>query len=405
MYRLVLLLILLFPILAIGQDTIQSNTIEKDSYDSFKKGDWEETIKIGKLGLKNKSDYFYLRHRMGIAYYNLKKYRLAEKEFRMALKFDSYSELNNEYLYYSYLKNDSYDLARKQTKKFTNDLRATTLTKSMAYAPLAYLEVGKKISGNTTLFSDANYFQIGFNHRLGRSLSVSHAYSSYTQTTSFGEINQNQYYLGLQVPIAKTWLITPSAHLLSYKLETEYSYVPSQPPFASTPKAITEISKYNETNLVVSIAAKKVTSVVDIIPALSYSNLNKRDQLQGSLTVNLYPFGSNKFSLGSTAIVQKDSAVSGFGYRFLMNYQPIRTFKLTATYYNGNMLNYNEDNGFVVNNSFYYTNYKIAIIPELQLSKRVSIYSVFQHENKSESNFINNFNYTTILFGLKLNTF
>ena len=403
MYRLVILLFVI-PLIGNSQTIVSSDVIERNNYEAYKKSDWKSTLKTGKMGIRNGSDYFNLRLRMGIAYYNCKKYRLAEKEFRKALKFDSYNDLNQEYLYLSYLKNESYDLGMKYSRKFNSELSDKMATRSSPLIPLFYMEGGQKISDSTSFVSSANYFQIGFSNRIGKSLSLSHAFTNYSQKTSFGKINQQQYYLGVQIPIAKTFLITPSVHILHFKLENEYSYVPSHPPFMPAPKEISEIVTYTENNIILSVAAKKSSAYFDVIPALSYSNLNLRKQYQGSLTVVAYPFGSNKFSLGATTILQKDSTLNGFGYRIQLGYQPINKFKISASYYNGNMLNYNEDNGFVANNSFFYTNYKVSVIPEIQLSKRLSVYGIVQRENKSASS-TNNFNYTTILFGLKLKTF
>lgn len=69
MYRLayVLLIIVMFP--AIGQTKRDFVSFNKASYELYTQKKWDELIIVGKEALKNNFDFYYLRVRLGIAYY------------------------------------------------------------------------------------------------------------------------------------------------------------------------------------------------------------------------------------------------------------------------------------------------------------------------------------------------
>src|SRR4051812_35293694 len=60
-----------------AQAVLNFQTVEDSSYALYLKKDWKGLEQFGKQAIKSKIDYFYLRERIGIAYYEQKKYQLA----------------------------------------------------------------------------------------------------------------------------------------------------------------------------------------------------------------------------------------------------------------------------------------------------------------------------------------
>ena len=71
------LLVLSFLIIAIkgiSQDTINSATVEQKSYQLYIDKNWTELIQFVGKAIDKGYDYYYLRLRIGIAYYERKNY-------------------------------------------------------------------------------------------------------------------------------------------------------------------------------------------------------------------------------------------------------------------------------------------------------------------------------------------
>jgi len=123
MRKLILIISTWFVLFTIvqGQAVMNFSSLDKQTYGLYLDKNWKDLVSLGKKGLDNGFDYFYLRMRIGIAYYELGNYRRAIPHFRKALVFNSKDQYANEYLYYSYLfsgrKADAINLSEKFTPK------------------------------------------------------------------------------------------------------------------------------------------------------------------------------------------------------------------------------------------------------------------------------------------------
>ncbi len=104
MKRIIVALTLLVGIsLTAESQTLSVVQVDKQTYDYYINGQWKELITLANKAIKQGIDFFYLRTRLGIAYYNRGQYRLAIKHFRKALQWYPKDKIILEYLYYSYL--------------------------------------------------------------------------------------------------------------------------------------------------------------------------------------------------------------------------------------------------------------------------------------------------------------
>ena len=101
MYRLIIILSLILLFRAGNSQDFKS--VDQGTYGLYMEQHWDELIRIWKEGLKQDIDYYYLRMRIGIAYYETKNYKASQAHFRKALEFNQGDPVASEYLYYAYL--------------------------------------------------------------------------------------------------------------------------------------------------------------------------------------------------------------------------------------------------------------------------------------------------------------
>ncbi|VAW25639.1 hypothetical protein MNBD_BACTEROID04-1488, partial [hydrothermal vent metagenome] len=76
--------------------------VDSTSYALYLKQDWKSLITLGKKSRAEGIDFYYLKVRMGIAYYKEGKMLSAIKFLEEANKVDSYDVVVQEYLYWAY---------------------------------------------------------------------------------------------------------------------------------------------------------------------------------------------------------------------------------------------------------------------------------------------------------------
>ena len=77
--------------------------VDSTTYQLYLDKSWDELIHVGKDAVKKDIDYYFLRMRIGIAYYEKNNYKSAQSHFRKALEFNTGDPVASEYLYYAYL--------------------------------------------------------------------------------------------------------------------------------------------------------------------------------------------------------------------------------------------------------------------------------------------------------------
>jgi len=97
----ILILSILVPVGLSAQEKISFAELDKDTYDLYQKADWKQLKDLGEKGLQAGYDYYYIRMRLGVSYYELNRYEKAASHFRKALEFNDNDPAALEYLYYS----------------------------------------------------------------------------------------------------------------------------------------------------------------------------------------------------------------------------------------------------------------------------------------------------------------
>ena len=101
----VIFAVLIFSLLPVNPVFASTDfkTVDSETYRLFNQQKWDSVILIGKSALRENIDYFYLRLRIGISYFEIKKYILAIEHLGKAHEFNSIDPIAMEYLYESYI--------------------------------------------------------------------------------------------------------------------------------------------------------------------------------------------------------------------------------------------------------------------------------------------------------------
>ena len=122
---------------------IDFQTLDRETYRLYQEEKWDSLVDLGKAGIKQGFDYYYLRYRMGVAYYSMKNYIKAKLHFGKAYEFNQNDNALLTYLYYTnlYLNRD------KQARNFAQKIpearrKELQIDDDLGFVDKIYLEGG-----------------------------------------------------------------------------------------------------------------------------------------------------------------------------------------------------------------------------------------------------------------------
>lgn len=278
-----ILIIIFFPLLINAQTYPDFKNIDKKTYDFYENQNWDSLIVVGKEALKNNNDYFYMRARLGMAYYQKQNYTKAVQNFEKALQFNSTDVFALEYLYYSYLFLNREQETKLLLTKFPESLKSKlNITKEKIINNI-YFETGYTFNnnisknGNINLFGndsiygeqdlngDIFYAHAGLSKSIGKRVSLYFGYRNlnidkekqiqyresminrdstvysywgyenyYSYNTTYNlkseeyKQHQNEFYINSSVQLSKGFKITPAFHFVNVKYSSPYANYTAQ---------------------------------------------------------------------------------------------------------------------------------------------------------------------------------
>lgn len=335
MRKLIFLISAWFVLLTVvqGQEVMNYTSLDKQTYELYLDKNWKGLVSLGKNGLDNGIDYFYLRMRIGIAYYELGNYRRAIPHFRKALIFNSKDQFANEYLYYSYLFSgrnaDAINLSEKFTAKLKKKLeikKVTGLKSFSVYNTYSYNTNQEKLddfniladtstNGWQNVMRNYNLIQLNFEHIVSPKLRLSHGYGylikqryHFFREDGASVLYPKETYKQLQVYISGNLLV---GHGFTAGLTLHYINL--------RPLAYYETggtggwqsgSIYASTNPSNNFAGyfslSKNLGSFTVGLGLGAANLNDNMQFQKDLLFSVFPLGNLNFYLSSKATHHSD---------------------------------------------------------------------------------------------------
>lgn len=305
----------LFLITALSGDLVraqQDTTMyysDVTTYRQYMEMQWDSLIESSNYYLRNGVDYYYLRVRLAIAYYNKKNYVAAARQFKKALAFNPSDPVANEYLYYcSYFSGNDFEAAIRSnklsasrreelgikkhfiqnisvdlTEKYTPEIRIPSLTNSSA--------AGQQQVPHNLLNGNITISQLPFKRfKLTEAYTYLQKSSSYyyKDATISGSYTNNMY--------QNQFFVSGTLYPLSgLELSGSYHALLISFPYAqagngnSRSKAVSfsTLSDYSG-----SVSLKKSFGYFGLEYTYTSSSLNYYRQKQHALNLGIYPLGN-----------------------------------------------------------------------------------------------------------------
>jgi hypothetical protein len=386
-------------------------SVDQETYRHFLFNDWDSLIYTGNKALENGTDYFYLRYRLGIAYFSKGNYLKASHHLEKSLGFNSMDELAMENLYLSYKYANRQLEANALTTKFPARLNEKLNTKKNKLIDYYYFEPGYTISNNIEkneketfndikgngapprkdevlygqqdLNDDKYFINAGAKLNLSRKISAYLGYGflatsklkqiqtlnlvvsgdTYDTITKFYSNNyklyQNEAYANAQISAWKGFIVTPALHYLNIHFNTIFAntnaYDTLLPQIDTIPVKLTEyIISENDTsfnNFVTSLSVSKNISLFNLSLKGTWSNLNNKEQYQTGGMVIFYPKGNLDIYTTTSIVSTWQDNINRFIVEQQVGFKMLKKLWVEGFVTLGEMVNYNEKNALVIYNS------------------------------------------------------
>ena len=415
MFRLKILLAVIFYLSfsgVFGQKPLNYTVVDKKSYQYYLDDQLDSLRSISHKAFSAGIDYYYLRMRMGVLYYNHKNYMASIPHFRKALEFNNGDPVAEEYLYYALLFSGRKKEAVKLAAAFSDSLKSklnidktpviTGVSATILHSNLTNNDVLDKYNfdassmgnGSQLITRKFNYQGLHLQHQLSPSFSIFHGYG-HLKKTSFGyyytdglantlteqELTQHQYYISGTLTFRRGFSISPAFQFLNIRIP---SYQQNSRGMWQRISAQT----YSQNDYVYGISLNQFFKYINLEAGAVWSALNDRNQLQESAGLTMYPLGNLNLYLYASVIfhhtIQNQVVyVPEKIYRLKAGAGFFNTFWLEAGMIKGNLENTSLDNGFIIyNNTDYPTGiYEASLIfPVKKFSLSIS-YSLTEQQS------------------------
>jgi hypothetical protein len=315
-----------------AQEALNLPGVDAQTFALWAAQDWEGLIKSGKEALAQDIDFYYLRARLGIAYYETRNYRQAIAHLEKAYRIYSGEAFLQEYLYYAYLFAGRSADARFIAAAFPAALKQKTgagENRAIArfdvfynanfignqavidqYAP----DFGLEIEGAQFIPRQHQYAFLGLQHELSPRFSLYHGYSGmrkihYLYWQDGGAAGTkpayqswlNQYYAAAHLRLARGLNLAAGFHYFNIRYPLELEVIRQGRPFVTT-------ATVTDNDYVFFASLHKDLSYATIGGSFYYGTLNDGRQYQKDLKLALYPLGNNRLYVLSNLAHQSDQA-------------------------------------------------------------------------------------------------
>jgi len=319
--QIICIAVLLLMVTANAQEKpLSYKQVDSTTYALYLKQDWKPIIAMGKQSRTEGIDFYYLKVRMGIAYFKDNKMLSAIQLLEEAYKVNSYDVVVQEYLYWAYrysgLELESRLFYSKMDKKLKEQIKldlpfVTSLDFNMlATNNLDYDEMlltDSNSNNNDIRFLPKNYqlFSLGMSHPLSKKVNLNHQLSlmptnSVQQENEGGSLvnksysgSESRYYANVTIALGNRWYFDTFLNVIFGKydnLDDDNTVVSvgGGPRWASSSSS----STIRYTDVVFGGSITKASYFVRNTVNVSVSNLNGLNQFQAGYSFSLYPLGS-----------------------------------------------------------------------------------------------------------------
>ena len=134
---------------------LTSEQVDSQTLSSFENKEFSNTILIGNEALKQGIDFYFLRYRIGVSYFEKTNYEASIIHLEKAKEFDSNDPVLLEYLYYSYIYTNRNEKAFELLAILPDDLKAKINYKSPLFKSIS-AEIGVLKTNNFDTYKNSN---------------------------------------------------------------------------------------------------------------------------------------------------------------------------------------------------------------------------------------------------------
>ena len=305
-----------------SEEPISFAEVEQLTMQHYYASQWDSVIIVGMKGIEAGHDYFYLRVRLGMAYFYQSNFAKAIQHLEKARKFNSSDEFTNSYLYLSYKYMGRLADAEMMGRKLSDTLRTLDLFKKPKFFSGLYTEIGYSPSTNyspTPLSRQSPYFEetstknnamsygfVGLTNQATPWMTLFYGVTSlgttltkYTYenlpplpqklktTTTDLSIKTLQFYINARVRVARGWIVSPYYHAISMR---------GSEGAASKPKK-NDTTSFISNDAIMGFGLEKYYHNFVFSGELSNNRFNNKTHLQAQTGVTWFPFSNQNLYL------------------------------------------------------------------------------------------------------------
>jgi len=358
------------PAKTFGQEKSGFQYADSLTYNLYLNSEWEALTKAGNEALVQGLDYYYLRMRIGIAFFNLENYRIAAVHFEKALEFNKGDNVALDYLQKCLEWGGMEVEAAWLSKEYSTEVAGKVVSSvSLFYGhafsgneeALEQLDIdgeaniyGELIgTGNISYihaglnFSPANYLRwyAGYtnmqvsNHQRVVMDGVDTLENKYT-------LNQHHVVGRFPVRLAKGWNLVPAVDLIN---------VNDRPVIVSYDNDLNAYNFADEeityTDYIVGLKIFRELPRWSLGAAISRSDLNEENQWQSSFIAGIYPAGNLNLYAFSTFSVFMENEETNFHFKQTIGGKVHSRLWLQGSAHFGHLKNAHDETSLVIFNS------------------------------------------------------
>lgn len=302
------------------KSSLSMQKVDSTSYALFLKQDWKTLIALGKQSRAEGIDFYYLKVRMGIAYFKDNKMFSAIQLLEEAYALDPNNPVVQDYLYWAYsyggLEMESRLFYTKMSKELKAKMKLDLPVVSdisfnvLATNNLDYDELLKSTNAQSDHIRiiPKNYqmYSVGMSHPILKRLNVFHQFTMMPATSEQQIRDESvldnetyrameyRYYADVTLSLGNRWYLDSYVHIISGNYDNL--------------NAESSDSDITYSDMVFGGAITKASYFIRNSINMSVSNLNGYNQFQMGCTMSLYPLGSTALvPFGSIQYKNQDS--------------------------------------------------------------------------------------------------